>query len=247
MRVSIITASFNNEKTIKKTLESVKNQKYKEIEHIIIDGNSTDNTIKIAKKYKHIDKIISEKDKGIYYALNKGIQISTGEIIGFLHADDFLANNSIIEKIISVFKNKITDAVYGDLEYVSSNSANKIIRYWKSNQFTEGMLEKGWMPPHPTLYVKKRLYTETGLFNTDYKISADYDFMLRIFSKKINSEYLPEVIVKMRIGGVSNRNLKTIIQKSKEDLRAIKHNKIGGILCLLKKNTSKISQFLKKQ
>ncbi len=246
MRITIITATYNCEKTIAYALDSVKNQTYKNIEHIIIDGKSTDNTLNIVKNYSHISKIISETDEGIYYALNKGITNATGKIIGFLHADDFFSDNTIIKKIANAFTSKKIDVLYGDLQYVSGENTSKIIRNWKSSDFDFSLLKKGWMPPHPTFFAQKGLYENFGNFNTNYTISADYDLMLRFLTKKINTYYLPEIITKMRLGGISNRNIKTIIRKSTEDYKIIKRNKIGGFFTLLNKNTSKLSQFLKK-
>ena len=245
MKISIITATFNNEQTITKTLESVAFQDYHNIEQIIIDGGSTDNTLKIVEKFNHISKIISERDNGIYYALNKGILLSTGAIIGFLHADDFFVSSSILSKISLNFKKFSADAVYGDLDYVAFNNTHKIIRHWKSNLFETKMLRKGWMPPHPTFYVKKEVFEKLGKFDTDYNISADYELILRFLSNNIEVKYIPEVFVKMRLGGISNRNLKNIIRKSKEDYKAIKKNKIGGIYTLFNKNFLKIHQFFK--
>ncbi|MEA3451333.1 MAG: glycosyltransferase family 2 protein, partial [Bacteroidota bacterium] len=220
-------------------------QTYKNIEHIIIDGKSSDDTLKIINEFHHVSKIVSEKDLGIYYALNKGIKEATGNIIGFLHADDFLSSNNTIELISDYFlKNKDLDAVYGDLEYILELE-NKKIRFWKSETFEESKLKKGWMPPHPTLYTKAELYTKYGHFNTNYLISADYDLILRFFKNEIKTKYIPKVLVKMRIGGASNKNIKNIIKKTKEDFLTIRKNKIGGLFTLLNKNISKISQFWK--
>jgi len=247
MRITIITATFNNEKTIEQTLESVKNQTYSDIEHIIIDGNSSDKTIEVIKKFEHINKIVSEPDNGIYYALNKGLQIATGDVVGFLHADDFYANNDCLSKIAKAFTGNDVDAVYGNLQYVAFENTDKIIRNWISNDFNPKALKKGWMPPHPTFYAKKELYNQFGDFNTKYKISADYDLMLRFLTKNISVKFIPETIIKMRVGGISNKNIKSILNKSKEDLSAMRNNKVGGFLTLVRKNTSKISQFFIKK
>lgn len=246
MKISIITACLNNEKTIEDCLKSVSNQTYKNIEHIIIDGKSTDNTLEIIKTFNHISTTISETDSGIYYALNKGILLAQGDVIGFLHADDFLADDRTIERIAEKFQKKQNlEAVYGDLIYISSKQNQKKIRYWKSKEFSPQMIKRGWMPPHPTLYIKKEIYNNYGQFDTKYKISADYDLIVRFLKKKIKIEYIPEIIVKMRIGGKSNKNFKNIIQKSKEDYQIIRENEIGNIITLLNKNLMKISQFLK--
>lgn len=245
MIVSIITATYNNKNTIEDTILSVLSQTYANIEYIIIDGKSTDGTLDIIEKYKNrIDKIISEADKGMYDALNKGIKQASGDVIGFLHSDDFYADEQVIENIIETFKTQDTNSVYGDLEYVSATNPKNTIRYWKAGSFNIKGLKKGWMPPHPTFYVRKEIYKKHGSFNLDYKIAADYDLMLRFLGKfKISTTYLPKVLVKMRWGGASNRNLGNIIQKSKEDYLILKRNNIGGFLSLLSKNFRKIGQF----
>ena len=248
MKISIITATYNNEKTIEQTVQSVLNQSYKNIEYIIIDGNSTDNTLQIVNKYAgKINHIISETDKGMYDALNKGIMKASGDIIGFLHADDFYPANDVLEKVEHTFKVYGTQSVYGDLDYVSANDTEKIIRKWKSGSFAFDELKKGWMPPHPTFFVLRDVYWKYGFFNLKYKIAADYDLMLRFLGKyKISAAYIPEVLVKMRWGGKSNRSIKNIFIKSKEDYQALKKNKVGGLYSLFMKNFRKINQFFKK-
>jgi glycosyltransferase len=245
MIVSIITATQNSADSIKSCLDSVLNQNYINIEYIIIDGKSNDRTLKIIKKLAHTQiKIFSEKDDGIYDALNKGINIATGDIIGFVHSDDFLASNDIINNIASMINSENLDGVYGDLQYVDKNNLQKVIRNWRSCEFNQGLLKNGWMPPHPTLFLKKEVYQKHGLFDPSYRISADYDFMLRVFKdSELKFGYLPKVITKMRVGGASNRSLKNIIKKSKEDYRAIRINDIGNFLTFIKKNISKIKQF----
>ncbi len=245
MTISIITASFNSQKTLEHTIQSVLSQTYTNIEYIIIDGQSTDGTLNIIKKYKaKINSLISETDLGMYDALNKGIKLASGELIGFLHSDDFYSNNQVIENVINVFRTQNTDSVYGDLEYVSTVNTEKIIRNWKAGQFSMKELKKGWMPPHPTFFVKKRVYDKLGGFNLKHKIAADYDLMLRFLGKyKISTAYIPEVLVKMRWGGASNRSLANIIQKSKEDYIALKDNNIGGLRSLFFKNFRKLDQF----
>ena len=242
MKVSIITSVFNNEKHIEDAINSVLSQTYSNIEYIIIDGNSKDNTKKIIEKYlDKIDIFVSEPDRGIYDGLNKGILKATGDIIGFLHSDDIYYDNRVIEKVVKAFE-KNTDGVYGDLVYIKDD---KVIRYWRSGEFNINKLKKGWMPPHPTLFLKKSIYEKYGLFDLNFKIAGDYDFILRILKNNINLKYIPEILYKMRIGGASNKNIKNIIQKSKEDLKALRKNEIGGIDILLRKNFSKIGQFFK--
>jgi glycosyltransferase len=247
VKVALITATYNSALNIKTCLDSVIYQDYFDIEHIIIDGKSFDNTLDIINKYQQnhpFVKVISEKDKGIYDALNKGINIASADIIGFVHSDDFLESSDIINNIVSMMKTECLDGLYGDLLYVDKINTQKIIRYWKSRKFKFSLLKHGWMPAHPTLFLKKEVYQKHGLFDLSYKISADYDFMLRIFSDlELKFGYLPRNITKMRVGGASNRSLKNIFKKSKEDYRAIRNNNIGNFLTLIGKNMSKIKQF----
>ena len=247
MKVSLITATYNSEISIKTCLDSIVSQDYSDLECLFIDGGSSDNTLSIIKKYRQNNpfiKMVSEKDYGIYDALNKGISAASGDIIGFVHSDDFLTTNNIINQICSMMKTESLDGVYGDLQYVDEINTKKIIRNWKSCHFKPGLLKNGWMPPHPTLFLKKEVYQKHGLFDLSYRISADYDFMLRIFKdSELKLGYLPKVITKMRVGGASNRSIKNIIEKSKEDYRAIKSNNIGDFLTLIRKNTSKLKQF----
>ncbi len=244
MRLSIITSTFNSESTLPDTMASIQEQNFSELEYIIVDGGSKDGTLKIIENNPIVTKYVSEPDKGIYDALNKGVQLATGDIIGFVHSDDLLASEDILEKIRKIFQDKDVDGVYGDLIYSNKTDINKTIRTWKSQHFHPGLLKKGWMPAHPTLFLKKEVYEQVGLFNLDYSIAADYDFMVRVLlNKEYNFAYLPEIITNMRVGGASNRSLKNIIQKSKEDFRIIRHHKIGGVFTLIGKNISKIKQF----
>ncbi len=247
MKVSIITATYNSEASIASALKSVFSQSYLNLELVVIDGNSKDKTVSVIKKlYTRPAEIISEKDKGIYDALNKGICKATGDIIGFVHSDDFLASPEVISEIVAAFHNYDVDGVYGDLQYVHKEDTSKVIRYWKSEQFYPHILGKGWMPAHPTLFLKREVYEKHGLFNLDYKIAADYDLMLRIFSDTaLKFHYLPQVVTKMRVGGASNRSLKNIKLKSTEDLRALRTNGIKSPLKVLGyKNFSKLTQFI---
>ena len=246
MKISIITSVLNSCETIRDTIDSVLSQDYENIEYIIIDAASTDGTLDIIKSYgDRITKYISEKDKGIYDGLNKGIEIATGDVIGFLHSDDTYADNEIIVKIANVFMAEDLDGIYGDLVYTRRQDTTKILRYWKSRKFESKLLAKGWMPAHPTLFLKNEIYKRFGNYNINYKIAADYDFILRIFSKNIKTKYLPGVIYRMRASGESNKNIKNIFLKSKEDLNVLRKNNVGGIWTLLLKNFSKIPQFIK--
>lgn len=247
MKVSIITATYNSEKTIKDTILSLESQSYDYIEHIIIDGGSRDKTLDIIKKYStKVSLIVSEPDKGIYDALNKGILKSSGDVVGFLHSDDLLAYPEAISDLVETFNNNECDAVYADLEYVSQDDITKVIRKWKSGEYTIGKVKYGWMPPHPTYFMKRDRYRDWSVFNLDYKISADYDSLLRyLWCNKAKLAYLPKTITKMRVGGASNRSLKNIILKSREDVKIIKLNGLFWPVTLLFKNLSKLPQFIK--
>ena len=247
MKVTIITATFNSSKTIQDTILSLESQTYNNIEYIIVDGNSKDNTLEIINEYStRVSTVICEPDKGIYDALNKGISAATGDVIGFLHSDDILAYPDAITDIVSKFSEGNFDAVYADLEYVSQDNTNLVVRKWKSGDYNVSKLKYGWMPPHPSFYMKRSRYIEWGVFNLNYKISADYDSLLRyLWVHKAKAVYLPRVLTKMRVGGISNRSLKNIIQKSREDINVIKMNGLFWPIALLFKNLSKLPQFIK--
>jgi glycosyltransferase len=249
MKVTIITATYNSEHTIESCMNSVLQQSYIDIEYLIIDGASTDGTLTkvnvLSQKNEQREiRVISEPDKGIYDALNKGVSLSTGDIIGFVHSDDFLAKKDVLARVVEQFNvNDGVGGVYGDLHYVDKK--NKVVRLWKSRNFKPSLLRSGWMPAHPTLFLKKEIYEKHGQFDLAYKIAADYDFMLRVLKdEKIRFNYLPTIITKMRVGGASNKSLKNIISKSIEDYKVIKTNQVGfPIAVLVRKNLSKVSQF----
>ena len=248
MRISIITPTFNSELFLECCVKSVASQTYNNIEHIVIDGASVDKTIQIVNKC--LDKISvfkSEPDTGIYNALNKGLKNSTGDIVGFLHSDDFYASNDSLESIANSFIVKNVDAVYGDLEYVDRLDSSKVLRRWRSCEYKDGDLGWGWMPPHPTFYVRREWYERINGFEEKYKISADYLSVLKMFSNPIfKATYIPKVITRMRIGGVSNQNVRSIIKKTCEDwqvLRSQEASCLKSIRCLAWKNISKVKQF----
>ncbi|AWW44057.1 glycosyltransferase family 2 protein [Polynucleobacter paneuropaeus] len=243
MKISVITVCLNSEDTIHKALESISNQSYKNIQHIIIDGESSDNTLSIVKNYKgHKIDLYSGRDDGIYDAMNKGLALATGEVIGFLHADDFYSEKITVEQIANAFLDSNVDGIYGDLAYVSRNDLHKRLRYWRAGIFSTKLLKLGWMPPHPTVYLRRHVYSDIGSFNTKFRISGDYDFILRIFSRNIKMLYLPFLMVIMRAGGISNSSIRNRILKSLEDFEIVKLHKIGGLVTIFCKNMSKISQ-----
>ena len=240
--VSIITIVSNNIATIRNAIQSVAYQDYSNIEHIVIDNSSTDGTLEaIYEQASSISLIVSEPDEGIYYALNKGIGLSNGKIIGFLNSDDILKSRVTISKIVKSLLDSKSDAVYGDLQYFSRSKPNLITRLWKAGQYSKSKIKRGWMPPHPTFYTYKENYTKFGFFDESYKISSDYEMMLRLlFLHKIEAKYISEVLVKMQTGGISNQNL---ILKAKEDLRIMKKYNFS-LLTFIFKNISKFTQLI---
>lgn len=246
MKISIITITYNSAKTVQRALASVQEQTYPDIEHIIVDGASTDGTKEIieayAKKHQNV-RWKSEKDSGIYDALNKGIGMASGDVIGFLHSDDKLYSPDSIGQIAAAFLTSETDVVYGDLQYCNGQ---RVVRRWKSNDFHPRALKYGWMPPHPTVYVRSKVYQEVGLYDDLFHISADYDMILRIFTAGYQTRYIPEVLVSMETGGASNRNAKARLSKTQEDFLVLKKNHVGaGYLTVACKQLRKIRQFLR--
>jgi glycosyltransferase involved in cell wall biosynthesis len=251
LKITIITVCYNSEKTIKTTLGSVANQTFEKIEHLIIDGKSTDKTISIVKEYPHVKKIISEPDKGIYDAMNKGIKIASGDIIGFLNSDDLYINNEVISKVVSEFKkDSLLDACYADLIYVNHVYTSKVVRYFKSSKFKQGLFSKGWCPPHPTFFVRRSIYEQYGNFDLDYHLASDVDLMIRFLEiHEIRSCYIAEPLVRMRMGGATNKNLKNILQQNMEILNSFHKNSlpVNRISFFINKIISRSKQFFRKQ
>lgn len=249
MKISIITVSYNSYGVIKKCLDSVKAQKNVDKEHLVIDGASTDKTLSLLKSNrKQLKALISEPDKGIYDAMNKGIKIASGDIIGFLNSDDFYASNNILSKVKKIFyDNPTLDACYSDLIYTSQLDCSKNIRYWKSSKFKPGLFSKGWCPPHPTFFARRSVYERFGNFNLNYHIASDVELMMRLFEvHKINACYIPEVWIKMRMGGTTNKNFNNILAQNKEVLLALKsHNlSFSYVSFFLNKIISRTLQFI---
>jgi len=229
MKVSIITATFNSAETIRDTVLSVRHQSYRNIEHIIIDGSSTDNTLNLASHFGHKGPLLSEPDEGIYYAMNKGVGMASGDIVGILNSDDFYAHAEVIEKVINTFTNTNCDAVYGDLVYVDPVHIKKVQRKWIAGGYNKKLFYHGWMPPHPTFFVKREMYEKHGLFNLSFKSSSDYELLLRfMLLKNISVQYVPGVLVHMRGGGYSNRSVKNRWAAHLEDYRAWRVNGISA-------------------
>ena len=244
MKISIVTVVYNNCDTISAAIESIISQSHSEIELVVVDGASTDGTVEILRSYEsRIAALVSEPDNGIYDALNKGIDLCTGDVVGFLHSDDLLADENAIARVARVMDDIEIDAVYGDLVYVQKSDPTKVVRTWRSGAYSVNMLSSGWMPPHPTFYARRAVYQRLGKFDATYRIAADYDCMLRFLRANIRVEYVPYLQVRMRVGGTSNRSLANIVRKSREDLRALRTNNVGGVFALLGKNLRKLPQF----
>jgi glycosyltransferase involved in cell wall biosynthesis len=245
IRISVVTAVYNCRDTVAQAIESVLSQTYPDVETILIDGASTDGTLDVLLPYRqHLDVFVSERDLGIYDALNKGIERASGDVVGFLHADDLFDNREVLLRVAEAFADPQVEAVYGDLVYVRHGNVDQVVRYWRAGQFEPSSLRRGWMPPHPTFYVRRRVYQRFGAFDTSYRIAADYESILRFLGRaRIRAAYIPQVLVRMRVGGASNRSLSNILRKSREDLRALHTHGAGGVGTVLRKNLSKLSQF----
>ncbi|THU42047.1 glycosyltransferase [Niastella caeni] len=227
MKISIITATYNSAATVRDTLACIASQEYPNIEHLVVDGLSKDNTLDIVKEFPHVAYVISEKDKGIYDAMNKGVKLATGDIIGILNSDDFYTGPTTLSKVAEAFEDPAVEAVYGDLQYVNATNVHLVTRTWKSGTFRKRSLYYGWMPPHPTFFVRRHIYEKCGLFNTTLRSAADYELMLRVLVKfDARVQYIPEVLVKMRTGGMSNASLKNRFRANKEDAMAWKLNNL---------------------
>ena len=228
MKVTIITVTYNSQAFLEDCIESVVKQDYPHIEHIIVDGKSTDRTVAIIEKYiNHVASWISETDRGMYDAINKGMKMATGDIIGILNSDDVLASPTIISEVVASFMKNKMDAIYGDLVYVDQDDTKKIIRYWKGLPYKRYRFLYGWMPAHPTFYFRRELFEELGGYESHYYTAADYEFMARyLYRYRINAVYLPKLFVKMRVGGQSNRTLLSRLRANRRDYLAMKSNKI---------------------
>jgi glycosyltransferase involved in cell wall biosynthesis len=248
LRISTITVTFNCAELVHECLASVSEQSHDDVEHVVIDGASTDGTLDVLQAHRgSLAVLVSEPDSGIYDALNKGIVRTDGEVVGLLHADDLYADSEVLARVAEAFVDPEVDAVYGDLVYVSKSDPSRVIRGWRAGEFSPARLRWGWMPPHPALFLRRSLYERFGLFDTRYRIAADYDLMLRILSQLSGKVvYLPEVLVRMRMGGVSNRSLSNIVRKSWEDYQVLRTNRVGGLGALAWKNLSKLPQFFRR-
>lgn len=245
MRISVITVCYNCAATLADALQSVAGQSWPDVEHIVIDGASTDGTKAVIERYRAgLAAVVSEPDAGIYDAMNKGLRLATGELVGFLNADDVLALADTLAQVAqAALAEPQADAVYGDLKYIAKDRPEQVFRHWRSEPFKPSSLRFGWMPPHPTLYVRKPVLDALGGFDTSFRIAADYDLILRIFGRPGRTYvHIPSVLVLMRTGGASNRSLSALFNKSREDYRALRLRKAGGVVTLLGKNLRKVKQ-----
>ncbi|MGN6640557.1 MAG: glycosyltransferase family 2 protein [Mucilaginibacter sp.] len=244
LKISIITVAFNAQNTIERCILSVMGQKFNNIEYIIIDGASKDNTLETINRYRNnIDILVSEPDKGIYDAMNKGIALATGNIIGMLNADDYFADKNILDDVANAFSSQNINILYGDLDFVDTDG--KVVRKWRSGKYRSGHFNWGWMPPHPTFYCKKELFEKLGNYSLSYGTAADYELMLRfIHANKTSVFYLHKVMIKMVIGGVSNKSLSNRVKALRFDLKAMRNNDIFfPFMTIILKPLRKIMQF----
>lgn len=246
LQISVVTAVFNRAATLEESLRSVQGQSWREVEHIVIDGGSTDGSLDILQRHRQgIAHLVSEPDRGVYDALNKGVARASGDVVGFMHADDAYASPRALEQVARAFEDPAVGAVYGDLVYVSKDDSSRVVRYWQAGAYRRQQLTQGWMPPHPTFFVRRSVYQRLGAFDTRYRIAADYEHMLRVlWHGRVQAAYIPQVLVRMRTGGVSNKSLFNMMRKSREDYAAMRQNGIGGLQALLLKNVTKIPQFV---
>jgi len=248
VKVTIITVAFNSAAMIGDTLSSVAAQTHPDIEHLVIDGASRDDTLKVVAEFgSRVAKVVSEPDRGIYDAMNKGLAMATGDLVGFLNADDVFADSGSVAALVESARRTSAHAIYGDLVYVRADDLSSVVRVWRSGVFDRRRLRFGWMPPHPTFYVRREMIQALGGFNVGYRIAADYDFILRCLSESgITVDYIPRVLVRMRTGGASNRSMRALWRKSQEDLQALHRSGVGGIGTLFCKNVRKLPQFFKR-
>lgn len=249
MKISVITVCYNSAATIGDTINSIARQSYSNKEYIVIDGNSSDATMEIVRTSSCVSRFVSERDNGIYDAMNKGVSLATGEVVGTLNADDFYANDDVLTEVANVFLDPTVEACYGDLVYVKQDSVDQVVRFWKSRDYESGLFKAGWMPAHPTFFVRKSVYDKLGSFDLNYKIAADFELLFRFIEQnRINTKYLPRLLVKMRLGGTTNKNLSNIIRQNKEIIAILtKHyGDFSTIKFVFIKLVSRLLQFFRR-
>lgn len=230
MKISIVTVTWNSARTVGDTLASVNAQTHPDVEHIVVDGGSTDDTLAVVRgEGRRVARLVSEPDQGIYDAMNKGLRLATGEVVGLLNSDDFLASPRVLSAIAAAFDDTEVDAVYGDLCYVRQEDTSQVVRYWRSSPFRPGAFARGWSPPHPTLYIRRALYERFGGFDLAYSLAADLELMARYFEvHHIRTRHLPEVFVRMRLGGATNKSVANIVRGNREIWRALHRHGLAG-------------------
>jgi glycosyltransferase involved in cell wall biosynthesis len=248
LKISIVTATWNSAATVADTLASVNAQTHPDVEQIIVDGGSSDATLTIVRAQgRRVSRLVSERDDGIYDAMNKGLSLASGDVVGLLNSDDFLASPDVLATVADAFADPSVDAVYGDLCYVRQHAPEQVVRYWRSGPFRAGAFARGWSPPHPTLYVRKSFYDEHGGFDTSYSIAADIDLMVRFFEVYgLRSVHLRKVLVGMRLGGASNKSVATILKQNREIWHSLREHGLGASLpvFVLRKLASRTRQFI---
>ena len=248
VKISIITATFNSAATLGDTLRSVNEQIHPDVEHIVIDGGSTDGTLDLVRSEgRRVATLVSEPDRGIYDAMNKGLRLARGDVVGLLNSDDFLASPRVLATVAAALAEPDVDAVYGDLCYVRQHAPSEVVRYWRSSPFRQGAFARGWTPPHPTLYMRRELYERLGAFDVAYSLAADLELMARYLEvHRIRSRYIPEVFVRMRLGGATNRSIGNVVRQNREIWRALHRHGLAGSVTtfVVAKLISRASQFL---
>lgn len=249
MKISVVTASYNSAATIADTLRSIATQTHADIEHLVVDGGSSDDTLQIVRAQGRSDlKLVSEPDRGIYDAMNKGLAMATGDIVGFLNSDDMYADARVLERVAQAFRDPRVDVVYGDIVFVSAHDTSRVVRLWTSRPYVAGLCSRGWMPPHPSFYVRRTVYEEHGAYDLRFPAAADFEMSLRLLDiAKTTSAYIPHVQVRMRMGGQSTRSIRNIISGSREVSRACrKHGLSGGVRFAVMRLLVKVPQFLRR-
>lgn len=247
-KITIVTVAYNAAGTIADTIRSVAAQDYAHVEHIVIDGASSDGTLEIVQKTEgRVSRLVSQPDRGIYDAMNKGIAMATGDVIGFLNADDIYAHKGVLARVAAVFAENMVDACYGDLVYVDREDIRRAVRYWKSKPYEPGLCLKGWMPAHPTFFVRRQIYIDNGGFDIEFRRQADFDLALRLFEvHRINAKYIPEILVRMRAGGLSNNSIRGVVEGNLEAYRACrKHGFNVTPFFMVRKISSRVPQFFR--
>ena len=245
MKITVITVTYNSAATIVDALRSIAAQTHADLEHLVIDGGSTDATLALVAEHgARVTRVVSEPDHGIYDAMNKGMRLATGELVGCLNSDDVFATPHVLADVARSAAEHGADAVYGDITYFDPTRADPLVRYWQAGSYSPGKLRLGWMPPHPSLYVRRTIIERIGVFDPLLRIAGDYEFMLRLFSLPgLKTAYLPKVLVHMRVGGASQRSIGALLLKSREDLQALRRHRLGGVVALVCKNLRKVPMF----